>query len=243
MNIMYDMTQLVIVIPVLNETVATLTEHIMQHVLLKFGICHLVILDDGSLLKVFFTAMFKALNINYDILAKRNHKGLRIEKSYRFINEDITIVAEGRGTNDVFVTVGVETGYAWNSSHNDGTGILRSVPTIGRELRFPLDIDLSVLPPTVSNNSESVVSYSCITASNRYFAPIVLKILVENRRTGHAERINTDGNSVTMHPGDLVMARTTVKSDKFNDKVATFLPNYSWHRSWWLYCSEIKQAR
>ena len=73
MNVMYDMIKLVIVVPVPNETVATLTEHIMQHVLLKFGICHLVILDDGSLFKGFVTAICKALNINYDILTKRNH--------------------------------------------------------------------------------------------------------------------------------------------------------------------------
>jgi len=29
-------------------------------------------------------------------------------------------------------------GYAWNISPIDGTNILRSIPAIGRELRFPL---------------------------------------------------------------------------------------------------------
>ena len=70
MNVMCGMTQFVIAILVPNERGATLTEHFMQHVLLKFGICHLVILDDGNPFKGVFTAICKALNINYDILAK-----------------------------------------------------------------------------------------------------------------------------------------------------------------------------
>ena len=46
MDIMCDMTQFIIVVLVSNEIAAILTGHLMQHVLLKFGICHLVFLDD-----------------------------------------------------------------------------------------------------------------------------------------------------------------------------------------------------
>ena len=53
----------------------------------------------------------------------------------------ITIVAEDRETNDIFVAAGDAAGYAWNSLPIDDPCILRSVPVIGRELRFPLDID------------------------------------------------------------------------------------------------------
>ena len=103
--------------------------------------------------------MCKALHINYNILAKRNHKGLLVEKFHRFINKAIAIATEDRNTNDVFVAAGVAAGCAWNSSPTDGTDILRSVPALGRELRSLLDIDLSALPPIVSNNADSVVSY------------------------------------------------------------------------------------
>ena len=72
----------------------------MQHMFLKFGMCHLVFLDNDSPFKSIFTAMYKALHINYDILAKRNHKGLLVEKFNRFINNDITITAEDRDIND-----------------------------------------------------------------------------------------------------------------------------------------------
>ena len=48
MNVMCDVTQFVVVVLVPN------TEHFIQYVLLKFGICHLVILDDGSSFKGVF---------------------------------------------------------------------------------------------------------------------------------------------------------------------------------------------
>ena len=220
MNVMCDMTQFFIVVPVPDETAATLAEHFIQHVLLKFCICHLVIVDDGNHFKGVFTAMCKALHINYDILAKRKPKGLLVEKFHRFINKGITIAAEDRTTNDVFVEVGVAASHAWNSSPIDGTDILRNVPAVGREFRFPFDINLSVLSPIVSNNTELVVSYLRLTDSNRYFVSTILKILVENRQNVHAKLINTNMNIVTTLPSDLVMARTTVQSDKTNNKIA-----------------------
>ena len=79
-NSMYDMIQFVVVVSVPNKASKTFVDHFMQHVLLKFGIYYLVILDDDSPFKGVFSAMFKALNINFDILAKINYKGLLVGK-------------------------------------------------------------------------------------------------------------------------------------------------------------------
>ena len=206
--------------PVPDEVASTLAEHFIQHVLLKFGICHLVILDDGIPFKGVCSTMCKALRINYEILAKRNHKGLLVKKFHRFLNKEITIAAEDQGTNDIFVAAGVTAGYAWNSSPIDGTDILRSVPAIGREFRFSLDVDISTLPTLVANNAESVISYLRLTDTNRHFTTAILKIPIEDRGDTHAERINHSRNIVSMQPGNLVMARTAVQSDKSKDKVA-----------------------
>ena len=73
-NTMCDITQFVVIVPVPDETSATLTSHFMQHVLLKFGMCHLVVIDDGTPFKGAFVAMCQVLNLNYGVLAKRNHK-------------------------------------------------------------------------------------------------------------------------------------------------------------------------
>ena len=132
MNTMCDMSQFVVVVPVTNESSATLTSFFMQHVLMKFSLCHLVVLDDGSPFKEAFIAMCDALSLNYDVLAKRNHKGLTVEYFHRFLNKSATIAAEDRGTNDIFVPVGFAAGYDWNSAPINGTDILRSIPDIGR---------------------------------------------------------------------------------------------------------------
>ena len=47
MNAMCDMPQFVVAVHVPGESFATLAKYIFQHVLMKFGLCHLVVLDDG----------------------------------------------------------------------------------------------------------------------------------------------------------------------------------------------------
>lgn len=81
------------VVPVPNETSATLANHFVQHVLMKFGYSF----------KGAFNAMCQSLILNYDVLAKRNHKGLSVEHFHRFLNKSATIAAEDRGTNNIFV--------------------------------------------------------------------------------------------------------------------------------------------
>ena len=72
MNAMCDMSQFFVVVPVPNKSSATLAFFFIQHVLMKFGLCHLVVLDDGNPFKGSFIVMCDALNLNYDVLAKRN---------------------------------------------------------------------------------------------------------------------------------------------------------------------------
>ena len=67
--------------------------------LMRFGIYRLVILDDDTPFKEFYITMYEALNLNHDVLTKRNHKGLTVEYLYCFLNKNITIATEDRGTN------------------------------------------------------------------------------------------------------------------------------------------------
>ena len=69
----------------------------------------------------------------------------------------MTIAAEERGNTNIFVPTGIAAGYAWNSVPIDGTYTLRSIPAIGRELKFPLDINLNALPKLVQNNTNAAL--------------------------------------------------------------------------------------
>ena len=93
----------------------------MRHVLIKIDICYSIVLDDDTPLKEIFIAMSQVLNLNYDIFAKLNHKGLTVDNSYRFSNESVTIAFEVRDSNDTFAPTGIVTGRAWDQTPIDGT--------------------------------------------------------------------------------------------------------------------------
>ena len=47
-----------------------------------------------------------------------------------------------------------------------------------------------------------------------------MKILIEDHRTAHTERINNNGNFIILKPEDIVMARTAIQSNKKKEKVS-----------------------
>ena len=64
------------------------------------------------------------------------------------------------------------------------------------------------------------MDYFKLTDSSRHLSSSILKILIEDRRTAHAERINNNRNVVVLEPGGIVMARTVIQSNKRKEKVA-----------------------
>ena len=164
--------------------------------------------------------MWQALNLNYDVFAKRNHKGLSAAHFHRILNKSVIIAAEERGTNNIFVPTSITAAYAWNSAPIDGTDTIRSVLAIGRALNFPLDINLTAVPKLIQNNAHTALNYLTFTNSHRHFAFSILKVLIEDRRTAHTERINNSKNIVLLKTGDIVMARTAIQSDLSKNKVA-----------------------
>ena len=64
------------------------------------------------------------------------------------------------------------------------------------------------------------MDYLKLTDSSRHFSSSILKILIEDRRTAHAEHINNNCNVIFLEPDDIVMARTAIQRDKQKEKVA-----------------------
>ena len=61
MNSMFHMSQFVVVVTVPDESSATLASHFIQHLLMKFGLCYIVVFVDGTPSKWDFIAMYEAL--------------------------------------------------------------------------------------------------------------------------------------------------------------------------------------
>ena len=155
--------------------------------------------------------MYNTLGIKFHVVDKRNHKAVGVERFYKFWNHPLKISTEARGSSEPFVEVAMATAYTWNASPLDGTDIIRSVPTIGRTLHFPLNIGLADIPALVDNSSASVVSFLRYLQRDVTFARQLLAYLVEDRRLIHREQVNEKEYLVRYKPGDIVMAKVNVK--------------------------------
>ena len=138
MNSMCNMMQFVVSVATEHITASYLARLFMEHVLLKFGLCAVIVVDTDSKFKSTFVEMAECLNIKVHVAASRNHHTVGVERFHIFLNHTNTIYDEERGTLECFVEYAMVAAYVWNASHIDGTDIVRSVPAIGHKLKFPL---------------------------------------------------------------------------------------------------------
>ena len=76
------------------------------------------------------------------------------------------------------------------------------------------------MPELTQNNAHTALEYLKLTNSSRRFYSSILKILIEDCRTTHAEHINNFRNLVVLHAGGIVIARKAGQSDLSKNKVA-----------------------
>ena len=214
LNAMCDMTQFVVSTPVKCLVAAHIARAFMEGVLLKVGLCVVVVVDEGREFCSLFRDMCRLLNIKCHVVAKRNHKAVGVERYHRFLNHSQRICSEERGTPASFVECGLTTAYAWNASPIDGTDIVRSVPAIGRVLRFPLDIHESELPQPITDVTRSVTEYVRYLGRDVNYARELLSWLVADRREAHRERTNLKRKPIVYRVGDIVMGRVAVQSSR-----------------------------
>lgn len=213
LNAMCDMTQFIVSTPIKTSESTFLARTFMEHVLLKFGLCVMVVCDAGSEFRGHFQAMCETLNLRFHLVAKRNHKAVGVERFHKFLNHAQKIGTEERGTSAAFVEIGMTTAYAWNASCIDGTEIVRSIPAIGRPLKYPLDINLCTTPPIIDNPSNSVAQYLRYVDRDKEFSQRLLQWLIDDRRAQHRERVNENRHLITYEAGDIVMGRIAVQSN------------------------------
>ena len=214
LNSMCDMTQFVVVAPAKHTEASYLARLFMESILLKFGLCIMVVIDQGSEFQGVFKKMCKLLNIRYHSVAKRNHKAVSVEWFHKFLNYSQHICTEECCTSAAFVKCTYTTAYAWNTSPIDGTDIIRSVPAISCKLKFPLDIHESPLPPIINNPTKSIVDYIQYLDRTTVYAREICCWITEDRRTMHRKRTNNKRNVIEYKKGDIVMGRVAIQRKK-----------------------------
>ena len=220
LNAMCDLTQFVVSIPVTDITAASLAQIYMEQVILTFGISAVVVVDDGSTFKGAFRAMCESLKLTFWTLSKNNHQGLSVERYHRFLNKTQTITGNDRGTHITYLQNAKTSQYAWNSAPIDGTDIPRSLAAVGREFKFPLDVELCPSPPLNDQNNSALTTYLRTVSNDSAFATSVLQIIIEERRTEHRNRHNkTVSKLVEFKVGDVVKAHVQVQSQSATGQV------------------------
>jgi hypothetical protein len=186
MNIMCDMTQFVISTPIPSLRDHILAFYLMQEVLLKVGFYVMIVVDDRSNFKGVFKEAYTILNIRYHVIAKGNHKAPIVERFHTFLNKRMMLTTHDRGNLlDVYIPASAIAVYALNVSPIIGTDTVRSVPSVGREFKLPIEFEYSPTPSLVLNHDSAINIYLKETGRNSVFAGEVLKLLLEERRMVH----------------------------------------------------------
>jgi PAS domain-containing protein len=217
---MCDLTGFVVSLTTSYVEAEDLARQFMQDILLKIGLCGLIVVDADSKFLGSFEVMCKLLGLRLHSAARSNHKAMSVERFFRSLNKAVTIASNDRGTNDVFVEAVHCFTYAWNASVIDGTDIVRSVAALGREFKFPLDIQLSSEPVPMDGDVSTLHAFLRAHQDNARIANEFLKVITEDRRCYHRERMNQDQDQVLFKVDDVVMVRVQVQSNANLDRVA-----------------------
>ena len=86
MNIMCDMSQFIIVVPVTEEYSATLAETFSSGAY-EIWFLSVNVINDSTPFKGAYVGMYKSLDLNYDVLAKCNYKVSFVGKSTVFLTK------------------------------------------------------------------------------------------------------------------------------------------------------------
>jgi len=151
------------------------------------------VIDDGSPFKSTFKELCDILRIKYWALARSNHKGLIVERFYRFLNKVETIAGTERGNHNGFIRTAKTAQFAWNSAPPiDGTDVVRSLAAVGRAFIFPLDVELSPSPTLNDETNSHLYQYLRDVSDESQFALSIVQILVEERRQSLQDRHHKD---------------------------------------------------
>ena len=152
---MCDLMHFVVSTPTKNTTAENVVELFMEEVLLNFGMCAVIVIDDGSTLKCNSQKIHEALKITDWWISRENHKGNLVKKFYQFLNKTQKITGGDWRTHSGFIQNANTSHYSWNSAPIDDTDVMRRVSAVGREFRFTLDTEMLPKPTLNPNNNQS----------------------------------------------------------------------------------------
>ena len=136
------MTGFAMMEPVKSETAKGFAAALMR-ILLRFGLCHTIILDKASAFLSVFKEVMDLLQMNYHVLSAENHDAMLMERVNRYLNKGLRVMTNERNSVRVASEAILLLLYGWNAAPIPGTDIPRSLVVTGRVFSFPIDFSTS----------------------------------------------------------------------------------------------------
>ena len=218
MIVVCHMTTFVAIEP-LRECNSTTFSKAVYRIMMRYALASLIVTDPDSKFKGEFIKMCALLTIPHHMSARGNHNAIIVERFNKFLNSGMRIFTSQRGTPRVFQEAAETLAYAWNSAPVTGTDLSRSLLTVGREYRFPIDI---------VNNCH--ITFNIDEIHVRSFADdltILLEkcreiyiLLIQEQRALHREYRNSQlNNPKKFKVGDIVFTNVQLQSKSSKGQV------------------------
>ena len=204
--------------PVSGANATTFASAIMK-IQMRYGFCHIIILDKDS---KFFGVCREALNllkINCHVLLGDNHNPMLVERICGYFNKGLTIMTNEHDSVRVALESLLLLLYAWNFCPLPGPDISRSMIAAGRKFAFPLDFS-SRKHWQLTSSPNTVKTYLKDLAIRLSACREVAELLVCEHRKWHRKLINSRRQDPRVYsPGNIVFARWAIRSDASHKRV------------------------
>jgi hypothetical protein len=190
---------------------------VVSTLFITVGLPRLIVVDADSIsFAGVFVQLFQLLQVPVYTVSRENHKAILNERFHRYFNKVQRI-----NSADMNELLKWKQGvcfslYGWNAAPIDGTDIARSVVAVGRDFPlFPIDLSASNPVPRWSKSmSQQAIDHYEAASPLLYKQRELLQVLNDERRERHRELRNKGKQEREFFPGDIVIVRKQVKSEK-----------------------------
>ena len=112
-------------------------EFFVYHILLQYGLPHVIIMDLDSIFERGFKGCMTLLKQKYHLVARDHHNMILVEHFMRLLNSGMLIFVRNHGTVKKIVGSSLLLAYTWNAAPIVWTNLSRSLLVVRREFRFP----------------------------------------------------------------------------------------------------------
>jgi hypothetical protein len=188
---------------------------VVSTLFVTIGLPRLIVVAADSVFAGVFVQLFQLLQVPVYTVSRENHKAILNERFHRYLNKVQRI-----NSADMNELLKWKQGvcfslYGWNAAPIDGTDIARSVVAVGRDFPFPIDLSTSnPVPRWTESTSQQAIDHFDAASPLLYKQRELLQVLNDERRERHRELRNKGKQEREFFPGDIVIVRKQVKSEK-----------------------------